>query len=181
MIYINKFMSKDKDNQLIWESYVTRAEAVEDEFFDWADENPSKKPQPSKSSSLKLNRPPEKKELDDYGREYIYKAPKRGHSSEEEMIQVLKQMPQGMGDLFKPDKEGSFYVLTPSDKFESFNSTGDGMGEIEEHDLGYALVGLADGNFLEYIKYPPMEEEDPDADLFRQSDKDYKRSEGIFR
>lgn len=110
---------KDKDSQLIWESYQS--------------------------------------EKDESGRDYIYKAPKQGHSGEEEMIQILKQMPQGMGELFKPDREGSFYVLTPSDKFESYNSTGDGMGEIEEHDLGYALVGLADGNFLEYIKYPPMD------------------------
>lgn len=119
------------------------------------------------------------KELDEDGREYIYKAPKRGHESEEEMLQVLKQLPQNMGELFKPDREGSFYVLTPSDKFESFSSDGDGMGDTIEHDLGYALVGLEDGHFLEYIKYPPMEKEDPDADLFRQSVNDYKRSEGL--
>ena len=121
----------------------------------------------------------ENSERDEFGRDFIYKAPKRGHESEEEMLQVLKQLPQNMGDLFKPDREGSFYVLTPSDKFESFNSTGDGMGDTIEHDLGYALVGLADGNFLEYIKYPPMEEEDPDEDLFRQTLNDYKRSEGL--
>lgn len=118
-------------------------------------------------------------EKDESGRDYIYKAPKQGHSSEEEMIQVLKQMPQGMGELFKPDKEGSFYVLTPSDKFESYSSDGDSLGDTIEHDLGYALVGLVDGNFLEYIKYPPMEEEDPDEDLFRQTLNDYKRSEGL--
>ena len=118
-------------------------------------------------------------EKDESGRDYIYKAPKQGHSSEEEMIQVLKQMPQGMGELFKPDKEGSFYVLTPSDKFESYSSDGDSLGDTIEHDLGYALVGLVDGNFLEYIKYPPMEEEDPDDDLFRQTLNDYKRSEGL--
>ena len=121
----------------------------------------------------------ENSEKDEFGRDFIYKAPKRGHESEEEMLQVLKQLPQNMGDLFKPDREGSFYVLTPSDKFESFNSTGDGMGEIEEHDLGFALVGLVDGNFLDYIKFPPMEQEDPDADLFRQTENDYRRSEGL--
>lgn len=175
-------MSKDKDNQLIWESYVTRAEAVEDDFFDWAEENPSKKPQPSKSSSLFLNRPPEQKELDDYGREYVYRGPKDGaFESEQQMRQALEQLPGGLDKLFQPSREGSFFVLEPSDKFKSHGSDGDGMGGTIEHDLGDVIVGLADGNFLEYIKYPPMEKEDPDADLFRQSDNDYKRSEGIFK
>lgn len=136
---------KDKDSDLIWESWTT-SQYVHSE------------------------------ELDDHGREYIYRAPKRGHSSEQEMIQVLKQLPQGMGDMFKPDQEGSFLVLTPTDKFKSYGSSGDGMGDVIEHDLGFAVVGLADGNFLEYIKHAPPEEEDPDTYETLNS---YRRREGL--
>ena len=143
---------KDNDSKLIWESWTSSPEHVA--------------PQVQESDT---------RELDDHGREYIYKAPRRGHSSEEEMIQVLKQLPQGMGEMFKPDREGSFLVLTPSDKFKSYGTSGDGMGDVIEHNLGFAIVGLADGNFLEYIKHAPPEEEDPDADVNHQTLNDYMR------
>lgn len=32
-------MSSNKDNKLIWESYATRAEGIEDDFAEFADEN----------------------------------------------------------------------------------------------------------------------------------------------
>lgn len=172
-------MSKDRDSQLIWESYYTKREGIEDDFAEFADENPSKNPQPTKSSSLKLNRPPQK-ELDEYGREYIYKGPRDGaFESEQQMIHSLKQLPAGLDRLFTPSQEGSFYVLEPSEQFKSYGSDGDGMGGTIEHDLGDVIVGLADGNFLEYIKHAAPEQEDPDAEQDRQSVNDYRRSEGL--
>lgn len=172
-------MSRDKESQLIWESYITRREGIEDDFAEFADENPSKKPQPTKSSSLKLKRPPQK-ELDEHGREYIYKGPRDGaFESEQQMIQSLKQLPVGLDRMFTPSREGSFYVLEPSEEFKSYGSDGDGMGGTIEHDLGDVIVGLADGNFLEYIKHAAPEQEDPDADQDRQSLNDYRRSEGL--
>lgn len=172
-------MSTNKDTQLIWESYMTRAEGIEDDFAEFADENPSKKPQPTKSTSLKLRRPPQE-ELDEYGRKYLYKGPKDGaFESEEQMRQALANLPDGMSDKFQPGKEGSFYVLEPNENFKSYGSDGDGMGGTVEHDLGYAIVGLADGNFLDYIKHGPPDEEDPEDDIHRQTVKDYMRGEGL--
>ena len=178
---ISKYMnSSNKDVKLIWEAYTTNNEGIEDDYMDFADENPSNKPQPSKSSSLKLNRPPEKKELDDYGREYVYRGPKDGaFDSEQQMRQALEQLPVGLDKLFRPSREGPFFVLEPSVEFKSYGSDGDGMGGVIEHDMGDVIVGLADGNFLEYIKFPKPEEEDTDADLFSQSENDYRRGEGL--
>ena len=177
---ISKYMNSNKDAQLIWEQYMLSNEGIEDEHMDFADENPRRKPEPSKSSSLKLNRPPEKKEVDDYGRPYIYKGPKDGaFDSIQQVTQAHAELRRGLGQLFKPGREGSYYVLEPSDEFQSYGSDGDGMGGTIEHDLGDCIVGLADGNFLEYIKYPPPEKEDPDADLFSQSENDYRRGEGL--
>lgn len=39
LFIINKYMSKDRDSQLIWESYYTRSEGIEDDFAEFADEN----------------------------------------------------------------------------------------------------------------------------------------------
>ena len=172
-------MSKNKESQLIWESYITRREGIEDDFAEFADENPSKKPQPTKSSSLKLNRPPQK-ELDEYGRDYIYKGPKDGaFAREEHMTQALSNLPAGLRQMFTPSKEGSFYVIVPSEVFKSYGSDGEGMGGTAEHDMGDMIVGLADGHYLEYIKHAAPEQEDPDADQDRQSLNDYRRSEGL--
>jgi hypothetical protein len=52
------------------------------------------------------------------------------------------------------------------------------MGGTIEHDLGYAIVGLADGNFLDYIKHGPPDEDDED-DVHRRTVKDYMRGEGL--
>lgn len=169
----------NKDNKLIWESYVTKTEGIEDDFMDFADENPSKKPQPTKTSSLKLKRPPEE-ERDEYGRKYLYKGPKDGaYAREEQMRQALENLPMGMSDMFQPGKEGSYYVIEPNDDFKSYSTDGDGMGGTIEHNLGYAIVGLADGNFLDYIKHGPPDEEDDEDDVHHQTVKDYMRGEGL--
>lgn len=172
-------MSKDRDNQLIWESYIIRAEGIEDDFAEFADENPSKKPQPTKSTSLKLRRPPQE-ELDEYGRKYLYKGPRDGaFESKEQMMQALANLPGGMSDKFQPGKEGSYYVIEPNENFKSYGSDGEGMGGTIEHDLGFAIVGLADGNFLDYIKHGSPDEEDPEDDIHHQTVKDYMRGEGL--
>lgn len=173
-------MNRKDDSQLIWESYMTRREGIEDDFAEFADENPSNKPQPTRSSSMKLNRPPQQKELDEYGREYIYKGPRDGaYAREEHRDRALENLPGGLNRLFQPSQEGSFHVLVPSEEFKSHGSNGDGMGGSVEHDLGDVIVGLADGNYLEYIKHAPPEEEDPDADMDRQTLNQYRSSEGL--
>ena len=117
---------------------------------------------------------------DEHGRPYIFRGPKDGaFDSIQQVTQAHAELRRGLGQLFQPSKEGSYYVLEPSDEFKSYGSDGDGMGGTIEHDLGDCIVGLADGNFLEYIKYPPPEEEDPDSDLFHQTENDYRRSEGL--
>lgn len=117
---------------------------------------------------------------DEHGREYLYRGPKDGaFESEQQMRRSLEGLPMEMSELFKPSREGSYYVLVPSDEFKSYGSDGDGMGGTIEHDLGYAIVGLADGHFLEYIKYPAPEEIDPDEELHRQTMNDYMRGEGL--
>ena len=95
------------------------------------------------------------------------------------MTQALSNLPAGLRQMFTPSKEGSFYVIVPSEVFKSYGSDGEGMGGTAEHDMGDMIVGLADGHYLEYIKHAAPEQEDPDAEQDRQSVNDYRRSEGL--
>lgn len=49
---------QDKDQKLIWEKYSLKIEGIEDDFMDFADENPGRNDRP-KDTSLKLRRPPQ--------------------------------------------------------------------------------------------------------------------------
>lgn len=161
---------KKNESELIWEAYTSPGRV-----------GGGKIPFPDGRGEMDDHSEPTQ-DMDDYDRPYVYKGPKDGaFDSEQQMMQSLKHLPVGLDRLFEPSQEGSFYVLVPSEEFKSYGSDGDGMGGTIEHDLGDVIVGLADGHYLEYIKHAAPEKEDPDADLFRQSENDYKRSEGIYR
>ena len=118
-------MSKDKDTQLIWESYLTRAEGIEDDFAEFADENTGT----------------------------IWSAPE-SFDGIEAISQSITEMPQQLQPFFKPDQEGSFLVIAGTDDFHDRAQAidGDGMGGITEYKLGNYLIGMEDGNFASYIK-----------------------------
>jgi len=164
---INNFMKKD-ESELIWEAYTSPGRVGGGNI-----------PFPDGRGEMD-NQPDPEQHKDEHGRPYIFRGPKDGaFDSIQQVTQAHAELRRGLGQLFQPSKEGSYYVLEPSDEFKSYGSDGDGMGGTIEHDLGDCIVGLADGNFLEYIKYPPPEEEDPDSDLFHQTENDYRRSEGL--
>lgn len=151
---------KDNENRLIWEQYNSpgRAEGGNIPFPDGRGEMA---------------------DLDEEGREYIFKEPER-YENDQQIIDMLKRLPFNMGTLFRHDREGSFLTISATDRFYQEAGRpidGDGMGGIIEYDLGYAIVGLEDGNFLSYIKHAPSEKEDPDAD--HETLNDYKRREGL--
>lgn len=118
-------MSKDKDTQLIWESYLTRAEGIEDDFAEFADENTGT----------------------------IWSAPE-SFDGIEAINQSIAEIPQQLQPFFKPDQEGSFLVIAGTDDFHDQAQAidGDGMGGITEYKLGNYLIGMEDGNFASYIK-----------------------------
>jgi len=118
-------MSKDKDTQLIWESYLTRAEGIEEDFAEFADENTGT----------------------------IWSAPE-SFDGIEAISQSIAEMPQQLQPFFKPDQEGSFLVIAGTDDFHDRAQSidGDGMGGTIEYKLGNYVIGMEDGNFASYIK-----------------------------
>ena len=118
-------MSKDRDSQLIWESYYTRSEGIEDDFAEFADE----------SSGTIWNAPEKFDDVDS-------------------IKQSIAEMPQQLQPFFKPDQEGSFLVISATDDFHERAQAidGDGMGGTTEYKLGNYLIGMEDGNFATYIK-----------------------------
>lgn len=118
-------MSKDRDSQLIWESYFTKSEGIEDDFAEFADENSGT----------------------------IWSAPE-GFSDIDSVKRSIVEMPTQLQPFFRPDQEGSFLVISATDDFHEQAQAidGDGMGGTTEYKLGNYLIGMEDGNFATYIK-----------------------------
>lgn len=131
---------KDNDSKLIWESYFTRGEGIEDDFAKFADENPA--PQETKLPHMNY-------------RDWvdIWKAPD-SYSDIDDVKQYFNKIPPKLQPFFKPDQEGSFLVIAARDEFHDHAQSidGDGMGGIIEYKLGGFLIGMEDGNYVSYIK-----------------------------
>lgn len=110
-------MSKDKDTQLIWESYSTNNEKIEDDYMEFADENPSKD-KSHKNKSLKLRRPPQ-----GGGHEHTDTPVAKPKFTSKEISSLM-----GMKD--KTPKPAKIEI-----KKESSRSTGDGFEELSLQEL----------------------------------------------
>ena len=130
----------NKDNKLIWESYATRAEGIEDDFAEFADENPA--PQRTELPHRNLRHS-----------KTIWSA-EDNYNNVDTVKRSITEMPSQLQQFFKPDQEGSFLVITATDEFYDRAEAidGDGMGGITEYSLDGFLVGLEDGNYASYIK-----------------------------
>ena len=128
-------MSIDKDTQLIWESYETKInEGIEDDFAEFADENPNEK--------------------------WSF----RGMSQDIEDVEVAyNDIPEELRVYFEPTKEEmmgkTYYDITNTGQFDDDKEdteNHDNMGGISEYSIGGFVVGMEDGNFLRYIRKNPI-------------------------